>query len=116
MRPSASTKCFIKQRSSYLKIHLANRHTKSIEIKHRYSQTQFRALAAGCRGAKCDLGKELGGALCRRTGKAPPHREGTAAVMFASAKQPLNAIPIFCLFFIKVKTLFRFLLVSKNRY
>ena len=56
MRPSASTKCFIKQRSSYLKIHLANRHTKSIEIKHRYSQTQFRALAAGCRGAECDLG------------------------------------------------------------
>ena len=37
--PSASTKCFKKQRSSYLRIHLANRHTDSVEIKHRYSQT-----------------------------------------------------------------------------
>ena len=37
----------VKQRSNYIKTHLANGCTKQTEIKHRCSQTHYKAMSAG---------------------------------------------------------------------
>ena len=55
----------VRQRSDYLRTHFANRFTKQIQIKHRCSQTYFKAMAAWCWDAQCSsLGRSLvGGAI-----------------------------------------------------
>lgn len=37
----------VKQKGNYIKTHLANGYTKQTEIKHRCSQTHFKAMSAG---------------------------------------------------------------------